>query len=527
MPNPALLTAAGMDALLNPRHGLVGLSSAGPPTQAFDFYISPTGSDTNTGALTSPWAITSLAPLASSPNYGSLSGKRIGLLPGTYNVSSLMTTAGANFNNICLDIPGGNATASTYVGSSNSAGIYSPRTATIKANDNGSFGGGNANKCAMIGQSSNTGYLTIDGLVLTGASLFCLAIGQAAGTNTSPPGVVIQNCEITGNSAQSCTVASGQNVCPVAIYSGTGLIFTNNYVHDNLGWTDQQHFSAVYHWGLGTGTNGTQITYNTIVNSGGLHGKEATQANITIAYNYIDMTSMTPGGTGGNLAPILGFYDNGSNGSSGGITGTLTSIHNNVLISNAGGASVSPGLLGGTWIDMTTDADVQHYLAYPFSIYNNTCIASAALNGCGVLGFEQTAGQKPLTFYNNLFYDAGFNAVNQYGWFWTNKDAFTLCDYNIYGTHQGSSWASFSTNGTQGGLNSSVATFALWQAAIGLDAHSSTNATNPFTSAGAFALQYKVASGPAFQTGKIGGTGAACNVGAWDGIVTQIGANFP
>src|SRR6185312_12245898 len=54
----------------------------------FDYYLSPAGNDSNPGTLTSPWAITSLQ--TSSANWSKLAGKRIGLLPGTYNVGPMM-----------------------------------------------------------------------------------------------------------------------------------------------------------------------------------------------------------------------------------------------------------------------------------------------------------------------------------------------------------------------------------------------------------------------------------------------------
>ena len=521
--------SAAVAAVLRPweafaRHGR-GSASSGGGGSTFDYYISTSGSDANAGTLGSPWAITSLCNTTQNAhnvaNWNAIAGKRVGLIAGTYDVSAILAAAGNDA--IGLDLPGGSSSSSTYVGSSNTSGIETPRVATIEGNGNGTFGGSNSVHNSMIGHDLNVGYVTISGLTLTGAAVWCVTFGQVAGTNTAPSGIVLQNCEITGNSAATSTSASGQNCAPVQLMSGTNALITNNYIHDNFGWTDNQHFSAVYHWGLGSGTTGTVISFNTVVNSGNLHGKEASQTGTLIENNYVDMTSMTPGG-GGNLACILGFYDNGS------LTpgSTQLIIRNNILISNAGGAGVSPGNLGGTWIDMTADADTQHYIAYPVQIYNNTLVASAALNGCGVLGWEQTAAQKPLTFYNNLFYDAGFNAVNQYGWFWTNADVFTLCDYNIYGTHQGSSWASFSTNGTQGGLNSSAASFTAWKTAVSADANSSTSSTNPFTNGGALSLQYLVQTGsPAYQTGKVGGSGStACNVGAWDGTVTQIGKNF-
>ncbi|HJS89974.1 MAG TPA: hypothetical protein VJ738_08435 [Steroidobacteraceae bacterium] len=58
----------------------------------FDFYVSPTGSDSNPGTVAEPWAITSLMLIARNPynvaNCNATSGKRIGFLPGTYYLTT-------------------------------------------------------------------------------------------------------------------------------------------------------------------------------------------------------------------------------------------------------------------------------------------------------------------------------------------------------------------------------------------------------------------------------------------------------
>ena len=100
--------------------------------------------------------------------------------------------------------------------------------------------------------------------------------------------------------------------------------------------------------------------------------------------------------------------------------------------------------------------------------------------------------------------------------------AFSVLDYNIYGAINNG----FYTYGANGGGGAGAVSFAGWKSATGGDAHSTTNTTNPFTNNGANALQYQISPGsPAYQTGRVGGvsSGAVCNVGAWDGTVTQIG----
>jgi len=100
--------------------GILSLSSRKALAQTvttFDYYISLTGNDSNPGTLTSPWALTSLR--AMSANWSKLSGKRIGLLTGTYNVGSMMVDDPATG---ALQIPGGTSSSWTYLVSSNTSG---------------------------------------------------------------------------------------------------------------------------------------------------------------------------------------------------------------------------------------------------------------------------------------------------------------------------------------------------------------------------------------------------------------------
>jgi hypothetical protein len=60
------------------------LSRTAYAATTFDYYISPSGSDSNPGTSSQPWAITAL-----NTKQSLYSGKRVGLLDGTYNVYSL------------------------------------------------------------------------------------------------------------------------------------------------------------------------------------------------------------------------------------------------------------------------------------------------------------------------------------------------------------------------------------------------------------------------------------------------------
>lgn len=479
---------------------------------AFNYFISPTGSNSNPGTLASPWALTAINAMQST--YG---GTRVGIIgdQGSYDVSGLMNTT---YHTPVLNVNGGpNSSTKTYIASCNSSGVYVRGLATITANGNGFYGGGNANISSMIGcgievnRPANWGNWIIDGIKLTGFSLWAVHFGNYDGGGGQVPNATLQNCEITGGNAQSTTVSSGVNLGPIIMYAHTNCTVTNNYVHDNSGWTDANHFSAMYIWGLNGASSGVQVTYNHFVNTGNIHSKEATQYNSTVAYNYIDMTNKTPsGGSTQNYAGIFGFNADGG-------AGTLTSIHHNIIVN------------AFCYISLTNDTG-QFGWTTPVQIYNNTFVATANQAAGAVFctnAFETTAGSHVISGWNNLYADEGFTPASTYSYTTFNLDFSTKWDYNIYGGHNLYGTVPSGTQSSSGFVGYS--SLAAWQSATGVDAHSTSTTTNPFTNNGAFQLQYQVQSGStAYQTGRVGGvsTGAACNVGAWDGTVTEIGCSF-
>ena len=485
------------------------VSRAQIASTAFDFYISTTGNDNNSGTLVSPWSINAI-----NTKQSTYAGKRVGIIAGTYDVSPLMNS---KYHTPVLNINGGPSSATpTYIGSSDTSGNYSGRVATLDAKGaSGAYGGGNANISSIIGQGaevnvgSNWGNWTIDGLRLTGFSLWAVHFGNYDGTRGAVPNATLQNCEIFGGNAQSATVASGVNLAPIVVYTGLDCTVRNNYIHDNFGWTDNQHFSGMYVWGLGASQIGISIIYNTLVNSGNVHSKEATQYNATVAYNYVDMTNKIPsGGPDQNAAGIFGFNADGKRG-------TLTGIHHNIILAR------------GVYIDTQNDTGQNGWYT-PVSVYNNTFVnvGTNTAGGAGFTAYEMSAGLKPVTFYNNLYYDNG-QSTGGYGYILVPKDAFALSDYNIFGS--ASNAYAYVAAGAQNSGGETTTSFANWKTQTGTDSHSSTNSISLFVNIGALALGYHVQLGsPAYQTGRVGGVplGAVCNVGAWDGTVPIIGCDF-
>src|SRR6185312_14863686 len=193
--------------------------SANAQSTTFNYYISPSGSDSNAGTLTQPWAITSL--VNNSPNWPKTAAKRIGLLPGTYNIAGMTSgTQATNYEYSILAMAAGTATSPTYIASSDASGNYSPRTATIVWNGALSANG-------IIGpEYDSAGYVTLDGVIINGGGsagthifqAFSTPPGDYQTTAGTQPGIVVQNCEMYGIAATDV----GNNDACVFLYGCNG-----------------------------------------------------------------------------------------------------------------------------------------------------------------------------------------------------------------------------------------------------------------------------------------------------------------
>jgi hypothetical protein len=474
----------------------------------FDFFISTTGSDSNVGSLVSPWSITAI-----NTKQSTYAGKRLGIMPGTYDVSVLMQNAG--YQGAVLQIQGGpNSSTKTYIATCNSSGVYQAGTATLDAKGSvGQYGGGNtAHVPYVLGQTIGStgtgpqptawGNWTIDGILFTGFSNWAVTLSGGIDTvPTQPANCTIQNCGFFN----SVTAQTGTHPGPVMCYDYNNCLISNCWFYNNTNTAaDITHYASITAQGFGGGSTGLTIQYCSFLQTPGIYIIEDNGAvyNTTVLYNYFDMT------TTANVLDTIALV-----GGTNSTTGQLgNSFHHNIV-------------RGGGLYDNV--AFQTNYSAQSCLFYNNTWdrVAGSGGNQLGFRFLETPGSSSLITAYNNLMYDNG-GGTNSYGYMVANVDGVALCDYNIYGTLN-----TFSTYGSNGGTSNTSQTFTTWKSAIGgKDAHSSTNGTNPFTNNGTYALQYQVQSGsPAFQTGFVGGvsSGAVCNVGAWDGTVTQIGCNLP
>lgn len=458
------------------------------PPATFDFYIGPSGSDSNDGSEGSPWAITALNTKQAIYSPSSV-GKRVGLLSGTYDISATTPKTGG-FDPL-LQIKNGSAGSPTVIQA------VTTGAAIIKANSGSTYP---FTDCPLMGDygSAMNGNVEIRGLVFEGAGCKGIYLGDHIASNNPTggrgPGYVVEDCEFRGWDCRG--VAGGGNYGCIEITGGDGTVIRNNYLHDNIGHTlaTADHWAGIMLWHM----KDVLIENNTLIDSGGIYHKEDHQRGATLRYNYIDAASMP------DCPGIQDFA-----GSSTDTVGT-TSIHHNVVI-NVRYNDMRPTL--------TTDG-----FRANFDFYNNVVVAtSQASVGYGLL-VRVEAGEARV--FNNIIQmttndgDTGFLALN--------VDA-GLCDYNLYHCTAGaSSWKSFPA--VNDNNRTGHAPLSTWQSDTGFDAHSPAVADPLFTGTGAGPLAYQLQSGsPAKNAGKSDGTtgGTTTDLGAYGNAPpTKIGSTL-
>jgi len=195
--------------------------SAAAQSTSFDYYISPTGSDSNPGTQASPWALTSI-----NTKQSTYAGKRVGVLPGTYN---------------CLSLSGGSYTGSfsspaffIAAGSSNASTVIQSTTARGAILDGGANASNNPNGQPLIGNvGTGCQYITLDGFEIKNCFNRAISFGYQTGAfgGYSGPlsfGIVVQNCYVH---AITNTLPAA-NTTGITIYSANGAIVQNNYITD-------------------------------------------------------------------------------------------------------------------------------------------------------------------------------------------------------------------------------------------------------------------------------------------------------
>jgi hypothetical protein len=487
-----------------------GSIAAASGSQTFNYFISPTGSDTNAGTFSSPWAITSLSAYAFNANNvannASIAGKRVGLLPGTYSIVSLLETWATHIGpnggdssyygdgySILFCLPSGSAGSPTYIGGCNSSGVYAPGNVTI---DGGNAQvNSNAVLVPVIGQGDNSGtlggYVTIAGLKFINTPFKTVEFGGSNnfGSNTNIQGWTVQDSEFT--SINWSTALSGGNNSAIELIGAQGAVITNNYFHGftgEFGSTDGNHCNATIQWW----SLSTTYSYNTMLGPG-MYGKEGGNAGTTIQYNYIDNTGWTSS---------LGIQD--FVGQTTTATGLTTTIHHNVVVSNTNDLRPT---LGGTY-----------YFPDPLVVYSNTFVNTPDTSQAQFTGLSARVVPGDATYYDNIHW---MDTTVQFYYSSLNVDAASAgqMDYNLYYTTATANWGSYSSD-TQTGAPTGYSTFSSFKNALANtnEAHSVSGSDPKLDSIGSTgASNYKLGSGSAASgagtTSLSGGT--ATDMGAW------------
>jgi hypothetical protein len=471
-------------------------------TTTYDFYISPTGSDSNSGTQASPWSITAL-----NSHWTTYAGKSVGVLPGTYNVYSLCQAG--SFNQPALSVNGGTASSPTLIQST------TPRAAILTA-ANPSGGGYPTTECGILGQGQdskappNLGNVIIDGFYITRSYQYGLAFylagpsgtSGAAGTEGGPTGLEVRNCEIFDIGGND-----NDNVAGIFMQGYTGAWIHNNKIHSVQPATNGENpddvagiFSYYCHSNI--------YEYNTIYDcNNGIFDKFYPNGNHTWRYNYIESAGLYP--------------QNAVHGGSGGqLSGDTQTVHNNILL--------CPN--GNGWDGSLSALLSSQNLVY----YNNTMVF-----GSGTEAIYYPAGSSAkITNYNNV-YHINSGSPSYGGILEMVTGTIQQSDYNLYGTVATSGKYLTTAPASDPGIPSNTYTISQGQSALGFDVHSaasnpsfvsptlSATALNP---AGWGLVAGTPGSASSSSPGRVGGvsSGAVCNMGAWGGATapTQIGCNF-
>lgn len=472
--------------------------------QTFDYYISTTGSNSNPGTVASPWAITAI-----NDKQSTYAGTRVGLLPGVYNLYSLCQAG--SYATPALQVQGGTTSSPTYIGSSNASGFYQRGTALLSGDSSGGLNGGAYPTvgCALIGQpftfwpeadggedAGTPGCVTIDGLYLTRAYNFAISFYGAnsqniEGCNNAAPAITIQNCEIFdifGN--------GGDNPGGIILYACQGALIKNNLIH-YLNITGQgDHVGGFFTQTCYSNT----YEYNTIYDIlEGFLDKNTQNGNHTYQYNYVECL-------------VTGAYAPMAESTGGTTAGDISTVHHNILIGPQ------------TWDGSNETEPSNEGVVY----YNNTAYCPSNPSGgyMGIFTILNGSSSNGLKHWNNIYCSPEASGyLNDLA---VPQGAMLLSDYNCYQPNSSTdcillSTASDLTAGTYYDLPA-------WQEATGFDEHSIATTTPGFSNpVPIYPAGFQIESGAVcYGTGRVGGTssGAACNMGAWDGTITQIGSSI-
>jgi Ca-dependent carbohydrate-binding module xylan-binding/Protein of unknown function (DUF1565) len=324
-PSTSTSTDPSTSTSTDPSTSTVGTGASDPAQTTDAFYVSPNGSDSNSGTLAAPFATLAHAQQAMEGS----SIKTTYVEGGTYNISSTITLTAAD-----------NGETWQY---------YQPDGVNSAVLD----GGGSVNIFALEGVSN----VTIDGLKMQNVgSADIYTPGDALNNN-----VTIENCDLGLNSGSGTTGA-------IMIDNATNTLIENNYIHDTVG-----NGITLMAFNAGDSINGSVITGNVVENTVQSEGDEGaiyismrdsgtSGGHVTISDNYIADTGSSATGTTGDAGNVEGIYldDNASNVTITGntiapLTITAESLNNSSAIFIHNGAD---NTITGNIIDLGSSGEV-------------------------------------------------------------------------------------------------------------------------------------------------------------------------
>ena len=468
-------------------------------SQQFDYYIGPSGSDSNSGTQANPWAITTLTE--ESRNYRKIAGKRIGLLDGTYDISGFGIQKSGNW--VRLRVPGGSQANPTVIQSVN------PRKAIITGKSGSTAPGVGAligNGANGIGANSDFAYITLKDLTVTGSNGTAVSFCGVSPSERNCVGIVIDGCHIFDVMNKDASANCG------GIHLGnggvSGALVHNCVIHDCycVGKAPRtlENCYAIMEW-----AQNTTVEYCTLYNAHGLIRQKNAGGppfGMTIRFNYLY------GGPKGSNAALVGF--NNAAGTS--PPYPATNVHNNVFETVPVYYAANNGADG-------FQAD--------WNFFNNTMYLDG-ISGCVGPFISAAPSLCTVRYYNNFHVRRNASPGGsgrgdaQFG---SQPNAWAIIDFNR--------WEADSKFGVSAGAHAyptSLMSFEQWRGiktSPSPDAHSSTAAAKFIGDivAGAGAHQHKLAQGSPWATaGRAGGgvLGSTVEIGAWGAGATQIGADF-
>jgi hypothetical protein len=505
--------------------GAIFTDASSGPNYVADYFVSPSGNNANAGTTVgAPWAITAFLTTSTRWSLINGTGKKIGLMPGTYDVSGMMQAdpvVGA------IQWPGGsNSSNPTIIFSCDNSGNYSARSATINAKTAGGvYGGGSGISWngPIVSHSGKypsiytVGNITIDGIIFVGYSYKALRIGGVSSSDGpgNLQGIIVKNC-LFQNGAQN-SGAGTDNFSALWMDGCNGALVQNNSFLNYTGPggpTSGDHLNAIIYWSC----INCVAEYNSCINSGNIYGKEIVNQGNEIRFNYIDASMYSFVGSANGIQDFTGANTAGL---------TLTSkIHHNIMLSSGFG-------IGGSTLN-------QNYgWSTPALFYNNTIVLNQNGTGPYPAAWVTAEVAGTITFYNNIY--SGHADGSGYKSFHLNPGGPTLWDYNGF-IATGMTWQ-LMQDATLSSVLGSYTTLASVQAAVSanggistFDTHSVASNTPLYVGSGTFpADSYQLQGGSPFKgTGSTTGTtlGSACDMGAWGydpsigAAPTKIGSDF-